>query len=133
VDEERILSKLDQLDQYQKELKKDMPSSLQEYKEERWKYERLLHLSTETVIDISALILKEEGLGAPNDEESILDKLVEADIFNENLGNKLKNMKAFRNILVHRYGEINDEKVYEKLEELEDFQEFRKSVIGYLN
>jgi len=42
-------------------------------------------------------------------------------------------MKAFRNILVHRYGEINDEKVYEKLEELEDFQEFRKSVIGYLN
>jgi uncharacterized protein YutE (UPF0331/DUF86 family) len=132
VDEERMLAKIDQLDQYQEELKQDLPGSLEEYKENRRKYERLLHLSIETVVDISALILKEEGLGAPSTEESIFDKLIEADLFDKRFGKKLKNMKAFRNILVHRYGEINDEKVYEKLDGLEDFKEFREITINYI-
>ena len=132
MDEDRILGKVDELDQYQNELKNDLPDSLEEYKDQRRKYERLLHLSIETVVDISALILKEEGLGAPSDEESVFDKLVEAEIFDVEFGGKLKNMKSFRNILVHRYGEINDEEVFQKLDELEDFIEFREKVIDYL-
>ena len=133
MDEERILGKVDELDQYQKELKESLPSSLEEYKENRRKYERLLHLSIEVVVDISALILKEEGLGAPSDEGSVFDKLVEAEIFDAEFGSKLRNMKSFRNVLVHRYGEINDKEVFEKLDELEDFKKFRKRVIEYLD
>ena len=132
MDKERILNKLDQLDQYQNELRADLPSSLEEYKEQKRKYERLLHLSIETVVDISTLILKEESLGVPESEESVFDKLVEADIFDSDFGDRLKNMKAFRNILVHRYGEINDEKVFQKLDELEDFHEFREKAVDYL-
>ena len=132
MDEERILSKIDELDQYQRELKEDIPSSLEEYKEDRRKYERLLHLSIEVVVDISALILKGEGLGAPSDERSVFDKLVEAKIFDPEFGSKLRNMKSFRNVLVHRYGEINDEEVFEKLDELEDFENFRNKVIKYV-
>lgn len=132
MDEERVLNKVDQLDQYQNELKADLPSSLEEYKEQRRKYERLLHLSIETVVDISTLILKEESLGVPESEESVFDKLVEAEIFDPEFGEKLKNMKSFRNILVHRYGEINDEEVFNKLDELDDFQEFREKVVDYL-
>lgn len=133
MDEERILSKIDELDQYQKELKEDLPGTLEDYKDSRRKYERLLHLSIETVVDISTLILKQEGLGAPSDEESVFDKLVEGKVFDPGFGAKLKNMKSFRNILVHRYGEINDEEVFQKLDELEDFSEFRQNVIEYLD
>ncbi|MFB6209460.1 MAG: DUF86 domain-containing protein [Candidatus Nanohaloarchaea archaeon] len=132
MDEERILIKLDQMDQYLDELGEDLPKSLEAYKERRRKYERLLHLSIETVVDISSLILKQEGLGAPEDEESIFDKLIEADIFDEETGEKLKDMKAFRNVLVHRYGEIKDEEVYGKLDQLEDFERFRQKILEYL-
>lgn len=132
MDEERILIKLDELDQYLKELREDLPSDIEEYKQERRKYERLLHLSIETVVDVSALLLKGEALGAPADEESIFDKLIEAGIFEEEFGEKLKEMKGFRNILVHRYGEIKDERVYDKLDQLEDFDTFRMKVIEHI-
>jgi len=132
VDEERILSKIDSMDQYLKEIEDDMPSNLNEYQDNKRKYERLLHLSIEAVIDVCSLILKNEGLGAPNDEESILDKLADNKVINQDIAKNVKDMKAFRNVLVHRYGEVDDRKVYEKLEKLEDFKEFRKRVIKYL-
>ncbi len=132
MDEERILSKIDSMDQYLKEIEDDMPSNLNEYQDNKRKYERLLHLSIEAVIDVCSLILKNEGLGAPNDEESILDKLADNKIINQDIAKNVKDMKAFRNVLVHRYGEVDDRKVYEKLEKLEDFKEFRKRVIEYL-
>ncbi len=132
MDEERILSKIDSMDQYLKEIEDDMPSNLNEYQDNKRKYERLLNLSIEAVIDVCSLILKNEGLGAPNDEESILDKLADNKIINQDIAKNVKDMKAFRNVLVHRYGEVDDRKVYEKLEKLEDFKEFRKRVIEYL-
>lgn len=133
MDEERILHKLDQLDRYLKELEEDLPDSFEAYTAEKRKYERLLHLCIETVIDISTLILKEEDLGTPSSEDDVIDKLVEADILGEKFGETLKDMKGFRNVLVHRYGEIDDKKVYEHLEDLDDFREFRGYVIDYLD
>lgn len=133
MDEERILGKIDQLDNYMEEFRSDLPSSLEDYKADKRRYERLFQLCIETMIDISALILKEEGLGTPSDEENIIDKLVDSGIYSEELGDKLKLMKGFRNILVHRYGEIDDRKVFENVERLEDLKEFRKSVMEYLD
>ncbi len=133
MDEERILHKVDQLDQYLDELRSDLPDSFDAYQANKRKYERLLHLCIETVIDISALILKEEGLGAPSDEEHIIDKLVNANILPRPFGETLKDMKGFRNVLVHRYGDIDDRQVYEHLDHLDDFDQFRSHVMHYLN
>lgn len=133
MDEERILEKVDRLDQYLGEIQADPPDSLAEYEADKRKFERLFQLCIETTVDICAIILKEEGLGTPSDEESIIDKLVEADILSVELGEKVKRMRAFRNVLVHRYGEIDDEKVYRQFERLDDFREFRSEVMGYLD
>ena len=39
----------------------------------------------------------------------------------------MKQMKGFRNILVHRYGEINDKQAFEIIKDgLEDFRQFIK-------
>lgn len=130
MDEDRILLKLDELDQYLTELREDLPADFEAYRDEKRKYERLLHLCIETVIDVAGLIVKREGLGAPSDEEHVIDKLVNADIFDSAFGETLKDMKGFRNVLVHRYGDIDDRKVYEQLDQLDDFDTFRRQVIA---
>ena len=60
-------------------------------------------------------------LGLPEDDDQILDLLKEK----INMIEKIKSMKRFRNILVHKYGEINDKMVYLYISEnLDDFYEF---------
>ena len=47
--------------------------------------------------------------------------------------NKLINMKGLRNILVHRYGEVEDEIVFENLSEnLGDFEKFKEEILKYI-
>ena len=42
-------------------------------------------------------------------------------------------MKGFRNILVHRYGEIDDDIAYEEIKNgLKDFEEFEKEIESFL-
>lgn len=132
MDEERILHKLDQLDRYLTELESDMPERFEEYREDKRKYERLLHLCIETVIDKAALIVKGEDLGTPSSEEDVIDKLIDADVLRGDFRETLKDMKGFRNILVHRYGEIDDRQVYHHLDRLEDFHTFRREVGDYI-
>ena len=49
------------------------------------------------------------------------------------MGEKIKEMKSFRNILVHRYGEIEDEIAYEEIKNgLEDFEKFEKEIEEFL-
>ncbi|MBA7625277.1 hypothetical protein ES703_32704 [subsurface metagenome] len=49
------------------------------------------------------------------------------------LGEKIKDMKGFRNILVHRYGKKDDKLVYTFLtQNLGDFAEFENQVKKYL-
>ena len=45
----------------------------------------------------------------------------------------LKKMKGFRNILVHRYAEVDDELVFEFLRnDIKDFELFKKEVLAFL-
>ena len=58
------------------------------------------------------------------DSERILAKLDEA----------LKKMKGFRNLLVHEYGRIDDEIVYDMVRNrLSDFTDFKKEIIKVLD
>ncbi|MDP3103979.1 MAG: DUF86 domain-containing protein, partial [Candidatus Methanoperedens sp.] len=71
--------------------------------------------------------------GLPASEESILDILVERKVLNKGSGERLKDMKGFRNILIHRYAHVDDEIVYQNLTEyLDDFYDFGKAIESYL-
>ena len=49
------------------------------------------------------------------------------------MGEKIKDMKGFRNILVHKYGRLDDRLVYRFLtEDIDDFTRFRDQVNRYL-
>lgn len=59
----------------------------------------------------------------------ILDILVTNDVIDNKIKEKIKSMKGFRNIIVHRYAGIDDELSYEFLiERLSDFDEFIEQI-----
>ena len=132
MDSERILTKIDEIDQYLKELHEIMPESFEDYKssiEKRRAVERLLQITIEAVLDTCALLVKDLKLGLPSVEEDFLEKLRNK-VFSASLVKKLKAMRGFRNILVHGYSKINDEKVWNILiENLKDFEKFKREVI----
>lgn len=135
LDKNRILSKLDELDFYLRELESVMPKSYEEYVgsiEKKRSCERLLHILIECVIDLCALMVKGLRLGLPAEEEDLFEKLEKEKIISKEMKEKLKSMRGFRNVLVHRYAEVDDELVFENLGNINDFKEFRKEIGSFL-
>lgn len=90
-----------------------VPESLELYVDSiplRRATERLLQLAIECIIDMCAILIKDLRLGPPTDEDSILDLL---EVHSDGLQiAPVREMKRFRNVLVHKYGGINDQLVY---------------------
>jgi uncharacterized protein YutE (UPF0331/DUF86 family) len=84
-----------------------------------------LNLPFEDVFDICAIINTDFALGVPGEDEDILDNLIREDIISEQMREKIHAMKGFRNIVVHRYGKIDDRLAFDLLKEhLSDFSDF---------
>ncbi len=135
LDRERVLVKIDELDGYLRELEQIKPGSFEEYKkiEKKRSSERLLQLSSECVIDICALMVTGLRLGLPSEEDDLFERLAQAGIISPLMKETLRRMKAFRNILVHEYGRIDDQLVYEILQnKLGDFGVFKQEILEAL-
>ena len=131
----RILSKLDEMTRYVRELKGMLPGE-SEYLQDlirRRACEKTVESAIESLIDVAAMIVSTERLGLPSDEENIFDMLVVKGTLSGEIAEKMKDMKGFRNILVHRYGDVEDERVYHYLTTcLNDFEDFEKATKRYL-
>ncbi|MEN4005947.1 MAG: DUF86 domain-containing protein [Methanobacteriaceae archaeon] len=89
-------------------------------------YKRM-EFAIQNVFDICAIINADLNLGIPADDKEILDNLVENKVLSSEMKEKLKLMKGFRNILVHRYGKIDDKLAFKILKDnIKDFYEFIK-------
>ena len=135
LDRERILAKIDQLDTYSAELQEIAPKSFAEYQrvEKKRACERLLQVSIEVVIDICNLLVSGLRLGLPAEEQDLFRKLLKADVLSKGMGEKLREMRGFRNILVHKYAQVDDRLVYEAVKtRLGDLALFRREVLAYL-
>ena len=127
-----MLAKIDELDGYLRELEQVKPASLEEYKkiEKKRSSERLLQLSIECVINICALTVTGLRLGLPSEEDDLFERLEQAGIISPLMKETLRKMKAFRNILVHEYGRLDDQLVYELLQNrLDDFETFKREIL----
>lgn len=136
VDKKRLLSLLDSLETYVQELEAGLPSSLSEYNKslEKQRFcERTLQLLIEVCVDTANLLVKELKLGLPEEEETVFEKIKDKEIISEEMYEKLKEMKKFRNILIHRYKTIDNSIVYHHAaEERSDFTEFKKEILSFL-
>lgn len=136
LDKERVLLKIDELDGYLEEIEKIRPKDFEEYKniiEKKRSCERLLQISIETVIDICNVVVSDLKLGIPYDEDSLFEKLKDRKVISAELTNILKDMKGFRNVLVHKYGDVDDERVFENLDSLGDIDKFKEEILKFIN
>jgi uncharacterized protein YutE (UPF0331/DUF86 family) len=134
-DKARIELKLEEMMKYIYELQEMMPSD-EEYHTNlvrRRACEKTIEIAIDSLIDIASMIVASERFGLPIDEGNIIDLIAEHNVIDKELGEKIKDMKGFRNILVHRYGHVDDEIVYRiLLTGLSDFYDFEKQVDRYL-
>jgi uncharacterized protein YutE (UPF0331/DUF86 family) len=79
----------------------------------------------ENVFDICAIINADLLLEMPENDYGIVENLAKRDILTQEMAEKIRKMRGFRNIVVHRYGRIEDEIAYNILRNsLDDFSQF---------
>ncbi len=130
MDKEKILTKLAEMEGYVTELNDIRPLNFIEYKGEKKRAcERLLQIAIEAVLDVCNVLVAELKLGIPSSEEDVLERLKNKNVISDEMFKKLRSMKAFRNILVHRYGAIEDKKVFSHLKNnTKDFPKFKDEI-----
>lgn len=137
LDRDRIITKIDELEGYLKELRSIIPEGYDEYLlsiEKRRACERLLQISVECVIDICGLLISGLRLGLPSEESEIFEKLFLNNIISEEMKDTLKSMKGFRNILVHDYAKLDNALIYEiATTRLIDFERFIEDISKVLH
>ncbi len=135
VDRERILAKLDELDRYLAELRTLTPGRLEEYQqlEKKRACERTVQICIETLIDTCGLLVTGLRLGLPGEPDDLFEKLARVGVVTPALARTLTEMKGLRNILVHEYGGVDDERLFRTIqEELGDFEAFKREVLSFL-
>ena len=127
--EKRIKDKIEQIDKYLYDLERYKPGDIETYlanKDKKAICERYLERITEAIVDLVYLVIKNKGFDLPENDLQAFDILKDKEIITEELGERLKDARRMRNILIHQYGEINDEIVFNTAnEEIErDANEF---------
>lgn len=120
---------------YIEELKSILPEKEEYLKDliKRRACEKTIEVAIDSLIDVAAMIISAQKLGLPVSEENVFDILVKNNIIGNDFSEKLKAMKGFRNVLIHRYAHIDDELVHDHINQyLGDFIKFKELIEQYL-
>ena len=131
-----IYSKIAEVEESIDLVKKNLPGHMDEFISlgiiKDGIYKRLEY-AIENVFDICHVINADLSLGVPSSEEDVIQNLKTEGILDADISNRLRNMRRFRNIVVHRYGKIDDRIAFSLLEsELEDFTLFTGRIMAFL-
>ncbi len=137
VDKNIILRKISELDMYQMQIEEFALTTLQEYTSD-WKVQRIiertLQMMIETCADIAHHIISDKAMRSPMSYADTFKVLHENHIIDAELFPAMDNMAKFRNIVVHRYENVDAEIILIILKKhLGDFVLFRNSILKYLS
>lgn len=91
-----------------------------------------LQEAVEASIDISSKIISKEGWGRGDSYSDYFITLEENDVINEELKDKLVQMAKFRNLVVHRYMEVEEDELQRIIDEdMRDLINFVEQVEKY--
>jgi len=135
MSKERVFEKLKEIEENLDIIQENLPHSVEEFKKigliKDGIYKKLEYC-IENLIDIFSMIYSDLNIGIPSDDDDVLDGLKEKKTFSKEVIELVRNMKGLRNILVHKYGEIDDGIVYELLtERLSDFDKISKEITDH--
>lgn len=87
----------------------------------------------EAAIDLCSHLIAEKGWGTPEDYGDVFRIAGNAGLFDETFVEQLVEMAKFRNLIVHLYWKVDNERVYEILrEDLHLLDDFRTGLRLYL-
>lgn len=91
--------------------------------------ERNFHMALESVFDVGEMVISIKELRKPEDYKDIIEIMGEEGILPKRFAKRFALAAGFRNILVHRYAEVNLNELHKHLtEDLEDFDFFTECV-----
>lgn len=130
---EKINDKIIEIEKYLEELSEIVPNNFEEYQnnfEKKAACERYFEKIVESVIDLCFILANDKGFKMPEEDEAIFDVLYQEKIISEELSKKLKDAKGMRNFIIHQYGKIDDEIIFETITgQLEkDVREFLEEI-----
>lgn len=129
---EIILSKINEIEESVPLIADNMPEEFEEFEKlgllKDGIYKRIQYM-IENILDIFAIINSDMKLSSPGEEDDIINNLVKKEVLTQSMGNKIKELKGFRNIIVHRYGKIDDKLSFELINEnLGDFDKIIEAI-----
>jgi uncharacterized protein YutE (UPF0331/DUF86 family) len=137
IDLDLVRRKLARLNMYLDKLPPIIKHSYNEYLSDpylKFSAERLIQLIVECASDINNHVVVEKGQRPPEDYTSSFLRASEAGLISRELADRVKGSGGMRNIIVHEYIDIDDEKVYNTLPiAIKDYKEYIKQVDGFLD
>jgi len=118
-------------------VKENIPDNLEEFKKlgliKDGIYKKI-EVSIQEIINICSIINSDLKIGIPSNRDEIISALEDKEVISKEVGKKIRELKGFRNFLVHRYGRIQDEIAYEDIKEgFDDFTLFSNEILKFLN
>jgi len=90
-------------------------------------------VAIEAIIDICNRIISKRKLGFPQDYSDVIKLMGQEGVLEGDLVGRLLEMVKFRNMLVHIYWKIENDRLYKYLKEnLGDFEAFKEAIRKYL-
>jgi len=136
IDIDLIRRKLSRLNMYLERLKPILQKKLEDYKSDfylKFSTERLIQLIVECASDINNHVVVETENRPPEDYSVSFIKASDVGLISRELAERLKGSAGMRNILVHEYMDIDDEKVYNAIPlAIKDYREYIKQVEEFL-
>jgi len=136
VDADLVRRKLSRLNVYLEKLAPIMQKKFEDYVSDfylKTSAERLIQLIVECAADVNNHVLVETKNRPAEDYSSSFVRAAEIGLISKGLAFRLKSLGGMRNILVHEYMEIDDEKVYNTLPEaVRDFKQYMKEAYEFI-
>lgn len=82
-------------------------------------------------LDVASHVIATEGYREPADYGDVFRILAENDVLSSDLAAEIVEMAGFRNVLAHEYAKIDDERVYDHLQDLDRFKEFATAIASF--
>jgi uncharacterized protein YutE (UPF0331/DUF86 family) len=86
----------------------------------------------EGVVNVAQHLCAAEGWGPPRDNGDAVRTIARHGVLPVDLGDRLARAVGFRNVLVHRYAEVDDRLVVAQLDEIADLDDFVAAVSAWL-
>lgn len=94
--------------------------------------EHCLQISIQALLDICHYIIASSNWQRPRDNQDTIKIIAANNIIPSDFAHRILPMAGLRNLIIHEYMKINLDKIYQHIQNIQDFREFEKYIAVYL-